>query len=337
MKFIDEASICVIAGDGGHGCCSFRRERCVPFGGPDGGDGGDGGSIFLQGDKRLNSLINFRYKHSFRAGRGGDGKGSQRTGKKGNDLYISVPLGTIVRLENSHELLGEMITQGQVLCVAKGGYRGIGNTHFKSSVNRSPRRFTKGEKGETRSLQLELMLLADVGLLGLPNVGKSTLTSVVSAAKTKIADYPFTTLHPQLGVVRIDSDRHFILADIPGLIKGAAKGVGLGIDFLKHLMRTKLLLHLVDISSADVEQIVTDITSIEEELNEFSNDLSMKPRWLVFNKIDRLNHDCYQSYCSAVVNRLGWRSPVFSIAALKRQGIQKLTHKIMGYLESIDL
>src|SRR5210317_1407220 len=251
MKFVDEASIHVIAGKGGDGSASFRREKYIPFGGPDGGDGGDGGSIYLEGDSGLNTLVDFRHRRIYKAENGVQGKGQERYGKKGEDIYIRVPLGTIVSDENTGLTLGDVTEHGQHLLVARGGKGGLGNVHFKSSTNRAPRKFTPGEPGEEFQLHLELKVLADVGLLGFPNAGKSTLISTVSAARPKVADYPFTTLYPNLGVVRIDVERSFVIADIPGLIEGAAEGTGLGIQFLKHLQRTRLLLHLVDLAPMD--------------------------------------------------------------------------------------
>lgn len=328
MKFIDEAHIKVIAGDGGNGCMSFRREKCVPFGGPDGGDGGDGASIYLIGDVNLNTLIDFRYKKVFRGQRGEDGRGSQCTGAKGENLYIHVPLGTIVQDENTQEVLGDITNDKQTLKVAQGGFHGLGNLRFKSSTNRAPRQTTQGSLGEERDLHLELKVLADVGLLGLPNAGKSTLIRAISAAKPKVADYPFTTIAPNLGVVRIASDQSFVVADIPGLIEGAAEGTGLGIQFLKHIMRTKLLLHVVDIAPLDDSDPLAAIRIIQKELKKFNPELLLKPRWLVFNKIDSLTLEKSQQRVKEMIKKLKWKDPYFCISGLSRQGTKELVNAI---------
>lgn len=334
MKFVDEAKIKVEAGDGGNGCVSFRREKYVPRGGPDGGDGGDGGSIFFIGDEGLNTLADFRFTKSFRAERGQNGSGRQCTGKGGEDLYIKVPLGTMVWDIDIDELIGDVTEQAQTLKVVQAGRHGIGNIHFKSSTNRSPRQSTPGTEGERRRLRLELKVLADVGLLGQPNAGKSTLLSRISAARPKIADYPFTTLHPNLGVVSIETHRSFVVADIPGLIEGAAEGAGLGIQFLKHLSRTGLLLHLVDIAPpGDVNDPVVDAKAIIKELEKFSDELLGRPRWLVLNKIDVLPEDACQKRCREIVEGLEWDGPVFQISAVTGTGIRKLTGSIMDYIE----
>lgn len=333
MKFVDEAVIHVEAGNGGDGCISFRREKFIPFGGPNGGDGGDGGSVYLAADPGLNTLVDFRYQRIFRAQHGERGRGNQCSGKKGEDLYVRVPIGTSVYDDDTGELLGDLTKEQEQLLVAQGGFHGLGNLRFKSSVNRAPRKNTPGTSGEKRTLRLELKLLADVGLLGLPNAGKSTFLHAVSAARPKIADYPFTTLHPSLGVVAIESDRSFVVADIPGLIEGAASGAGLGIHFLKHLSRTHLLLHLFDISSGEPAQIVHDIQSIFRELEQFSPELVHKERWLVANKIDLLSEELVDTRIAEIVSMLSWEGPVFKISAMKRQGTEYLCQKLMTHLE----
>ena len=305
MKFVDEAIIKVKAGDGGNGIVSFRREKYIPKGGPDGGDGGDGGSVYLEADRGLNTLVDFRTSRYFEAERGENGRGRNQTGRSGEDLVIPVPVGTEVYDEETGELIGDLTEPGQRLKVAQGGFHGLGNTRFKSSVNRAPRQCTQGTPGEGRTLRLELKLLAVVGLLGLPNAGKSTFISAVSSARPKVADYPFTTLHPNLGVVRVDPTRSFVVADIPGVIEGAAEGAGLGIQFLKHLSRTRLLLHLVDIAPADGSDPVEAVRTIEHELARFSPELADRPRWLVCNKIDLLPEAEREARCREVVQALG--------------------------------
>jgi len=332
MKFIDEATIQVSAGKGGDGCLSFRREKFVPKGGPDGGDGGDGGSVFLVGDEGLNTLVNFRYERIFKAKNGRSGEGSNCRGKSGEDLLVQVPLGTIVYEKDTGECLGEILENEQQLKVAQGGFHGLGNARFKSSVNRAPRKITKGSPGEARHLLLELKLLADVGLVGLPNAGKSTLIRAVSAARPKVADYPFTTLQPNLGVVRLDEDRSFVIADIPGLIEGAAEGAGLGIQFLKHISRTHLLLHLVDIMPIDDSDPVEAFQKIEAELGKFSESLLEKPRWLILNKVDLVPEEDRAAYCQAIVDRLNWKGPVFHISALAHLDLKTLTDAIGQFL-----
>lgn len=335
MKFVDEATIEVIAGKGGNGCLSFRREKFVPYGGPNGGDGGDGGSIYLLADKNLNTLVDFRFNRLFRAQAGESGKGSECTGKSGQDLYIKVPIGTLVFDVATEEMLGDLVKPQQTLLVARGGQRGLGNVHFKSSTNRAPRRTTQGTLGETRTLRLELQILADVGLLGLPNAGKSTFIRAVSSARPKVADYPFTTLHPHLGVVSIEVDRSFVIADIPGLIEGAAEGAGLGIQFLKHLSRTRLLLHLVDVASPDRNPL-QDIVKITHELEKYSSELATRERWLVFNKLDLLPASEQKQYCQAIIEHLNWSGPIFEISALSGQGCQEICYRILNYLEDQD-
>lgn len=334
MKFVDEVKIHVKAGDGGNGCMSFRREKFIPFGGPDGGDGGDGGSIYFVADENLNTLIDFRYQRRFEAKRGENGKGSQCTGRSGEDLTIPVPVGTIIYDHDTEEVIGDLIAAGQKVCVAKGGWHGLGNLRFKSSTNRAPRRTTKGKLGEERKLRLELKLLADVGLLGLPNAGKSTFIRAVSAAKPKVADYPFTTLHPNLGMVRVDVSRSFVVADIPGLIEGAAEGAGLGHQFLRHLARTKILLHLIDVAPVDGSDPVQSAVAILKELQKYSSDLALKERWLVFNKIDLLPEKDLITICNKIKRKLKWAGPVFKISALKKQGTQELCYALMDRLES---
>ena len=335
MKFVDEVTFQVKGGDGGDGCASFRREKFIPFGGPDGGDGGDGGGVYLVGDPNLNTLVDFRHARIFQAKRGENGKGGNCTGKSGEDLYIRVPVGTIVRNVETDEAMGDVTQAGQKLLVAHGGFHGLGNTRFKSSTNRAPRKFTQGSSAEFRELHLELKLLADVGLLGMPNAGKSTLIRAISSARPKVADYPFTTLYPNLGVVSVSMNRSFVVADIPGLIEGAAQGAGLGIQFLKHLSRTHLLLHLVDAAPLDeTTDPVDEVHKIEAEIKAFSDELAARERWLVLNKIDLLPEGVRETRCQDIIKRLGWQGPAFMISAIQRQGTQELVHKIMQYLEN---
>lgn len=331
MKFVDEAKIKVEAGDGGNGCLSFRREKFIPLGGPDGGDGGDGGSIFVEADRNLNTLVDFRYQRLFKAERGQNGMGNQCTGKKGADLIVKVPVGTIVYDDVTEEVIGDLVETQHKICVAQGGFHGLGNERFKSSTNRAPRKTTKGTPGEKKELRLELKLLADVGLVGLPNAGKSTLIRAVSAARPKVADYPFTTLYPNLGVVRVESEQSFVIADIPGLIEGASEGAGLGIQFLKHLARTSILLHLVDLAPLDESDPVENIRIITKELAKFSEELASKDRWLVFNKIDLLPEDQVASRCEEIVKRTNWQGPIFKISAIKKIGTKELCYKLMEY------
>ena len=334
MKFVDEVTIHVQAGDGGDGCASFRREKFIPFGGPNGGDGGDGGSVYLAADANLNTLVDFRYTRKYRAERGQNGMGRDRTGKSGADKRIAVPVGTVVSDAETGELIGDLAKPGQDLLVARGGVHGVGNTRFKSSTNRAPRQFTKGTPGESRDLKLELKLLADVGLVGLPNAGKSTLIRAISAARPKVADYPFTTLHPHLGVVRAGNLRSFTVADIPGLIEGAADGAGLGVRFLKHVSRTRLLWHVVDVSPLEASSDpVNDVRVIEAELGKFSPELAGRERWLVLNKIDLLLAEERESRCNDIVRRLKWQGPVFAIAAVSGAGTRELIYKAMEKLE----
>ena len=333
MNFIDETTIKVKAGNGGHGCLAFRREKFIPLGGPSGGDGGDGGSVYLRADRGLNTLIRFRYERQFKAKGGEGGKGKNCTGAKGSDLIIPVPIGTLVYDVDTDECLGDLATEGQTLCVAQGGFHGLGNLRFKSSVNRSPRQFTRGSPGEARHLKLELKLLADVGLVGLPNAGKSTLISVISAAKPKIADYPFTTLCPQLGVVHVDGYRSFVIADLPGLIEGAATGAGLGHQFLRHIMRTKLLLHVIDVAPQDGTDPVESVKTIVSELAQFQPELALRDRWLVFNKIDLLPSEEVEARCHAIKTALHWQGPFYIISGLTNKGLQPLIYDIMAHIE----
>jgi GTP-binding protein len=337
MRFVDEATIKVQAGHGGRGAVSFRREKFVPFGGPDGGDGGKGADIYLVGTPGINTLADFRFNRAFRGPNGTAGASRDCTGAGGADLEVTVPIGTVVVDVDTEEQLGDVTEIGQRLLVAKGGKGGWGNTRFKSSTNRTPRKSMPGLPGEKRDLRLELKVMADVGLLGLPNAGKSTLIRAVSAAKPKVADYPFTTLHPNLGVVGVGVHRSFVMADIPGLIEGAAEGAGLGIRFLKHLQRTRLLMHLIDIAPPDPDaDPVKDARSIIQELKKFSADLAAKERWLVLNKVDLLPPAEAEKRCKDIVRRLRWKGPVHRISGLARQGTDALTQAIMTRLEEID-
>lgn len=335
MKFVDEASIHVIAGKGGDGSASFRREKYIPFGGPDGGDGGDGGSVYLEGDSGLNTLVDFRHRRIYKAENGVLGKGQQMYGKKGEDIYIRVPLGTVVTDVVNQVVLGDVTEHGQHLLVARGGRGGLGNVHFKSSTNRAPRKFVPGAPGEDLQLHLEMKVLADIGLLGFPNAGKSTFISAVSAARPKVADYPFTTLYPNLGVVRIGFDSSFVIADIPGLIEGAAEGAGLGVQFLKHLQRTKLLLHLVEIAPLDEMAPGDAIRKLEQELVNFDRELAEKPRWLVFTKIDVLDHDEAKTIAEEVVKELEWTGPWFMISSVTQTGTDELVQSIGRELDEM--
>ncbi len=335
MKFVDEVAITVKAGDGGNGCMSFRREKFIPKGGPDGGDGGDGGSIYLEADPNLNTLVDYRYTRRFNAQRGENGRGSDCTGAKGEDMVLPVPVGTTVIDAGTQEIIGDLTEAGQRLLVAQGGFHGLGNTRFKSSINRAPRQKTDGTPGEVRPLKLELMLLADVGLLGMPNAGKSTFIRSVSAARPKVADYPFTTLIPNLGVVRPAPHQSFVIADIPGLIEGAAEGAGLGIQFLKHLERCRLLLHLVDLAPFDETDPAEQARIIINELEKYSPKLAEKPRWLVINKVDLLLDEEVQEKVDELVKSLNWDGPVFQIAALEGRGSDALCREVMSYLETL--
>lgn len=332
MKFVDEAKILIVAGDGGNGCVSFRREKYIPNGGPDGGDGGDGGDVYMIADENLNTLIDYRFTKSYRAERGENGHSRDCTGKRGQDITISVPVGTRVRDLATNEIIADLTVHGQKQMVAKGGFHGLGNTRFKSSVNRAPRQRTMGTPGEEREVLLELMLLADVGMLGMPNAGKSTFIRAVSAAKPKVADYPFTTLVPSLGVVRMDNHQSFVVADIPGLIEGAADGAGLGIQFLKHLERCRVLLHLIDIDPIDGSDPVENARIIISELEKYSEKLAQKPRWLVFNKVDLLDPEEAKEKAQAIVEALGWEGDYYMIAAINQEGVKKLCWNIMEFL-----
>jgi GTPase len=334
MKFVDEAIIKVHAGDGGNGCVSFRREKFIPFGGPNGGDGGHGGSVWLVADEGLNTLIDFRHQRSFTAQRGENGRGSDMYGKGGEDTAIRVPIGTVVTNVDTDEVIGDLTQHGQRLLVAEGGKGGLGNIHFKSSVNRAPRKSTTGTPGEVRELKLELKLLADVGLLGFPNAGKSTFIRAVSAATPRVADYPFTTLHPNLGVVSLGTDQSFVIADIPGLIEGAAEGAGLGIQFLRHVSRTRLLLHLVDIAPLDGTDPVEQVQAIEQELAKFDPELLERPRWLVLNKADVLAEDERQAVAEEIVRRLGWTQPWFLVSAIARENTMAVCQQVQRFFES---
>jgi GTP-binding protein len=333
MKFVDEATIRVEAGSGGKGCIGFRREKYIPFGGPDGGDGGDGGTIWVEADINLNTLADFRFNRTFRAERGGDGSGANCRGFNGEDMIITMPLGTLIYDESTDELIGELTRLGQRIKLAQGGFHGLGNVRFKSSTNRAPYKATKGSPGEARDLRLELSLMADVGLLGLPNAGKSTLLASVSAARPKIADYPFTTLYPQPGVVAVGPLRSFVMMDIPGLIQGAADGAGLGIRFLKHIQRTRLMLHMVDILPPDGSDIVTNIKTINAELKEFSEELAQRDQWLVFNKIDQMPADEAMALAREAVKKLKWKGRWFTISAVSRAGLDQLLPAVMDWVE----
>ena len=334
MKFIDEATIRVYAGDGGNGVATFRREKYEPMGGPSGGDGGRGGSIYAEADRNINTLIDYRYTRVFRAQRGENGRSAECYGAKGEDMVLRVPVGTAVSDKATGQVLVDLAEHGQRVQLAKGGNGGLGNVHFKSSVNRAPRQCTKGEPGEEFELYLELKVLADVGLLGMPNAGKSTFIRAVSAAKPKVADYPFTTLHPNLGVVRVDTNRSFVIADIPGLIEGAAEGAGLGHQFLRHLARTRLLLHLVDLAPFD-ESVdpVQEARAIVDELRKYDETLYNKPRWLVLNKIDMLEDS--RERTERFVRELGWQGRCFAISAINGAGCKELTYAIMEHLDTM--
>jgi len=337
MKFVDEATARVQAGNGGRGSASFRREKFVPFGGPDGGDGGRGGSVYLRAASGINTLADFRIARTYKAGHGEAGGANDCAGRSGADLYIPVPIGTVVRDADTREQLGDLTRDGEELLVARGGKGGWGNQRFKSSTNRAPRQFGPGLPGEKRSLEFELKVIADVGLLGLPNAGKSTLIRGVSAARPKVADYPFTTLHPNLGVVAVGPHRSFVMADIPGLIEGAAEGAGLGVRFLKHLQRTRLLLHLVDIAPLDPQaDPVGDARAIVAELKKFSRELAAKPRWLVLNKRDLLPPAEAEKRARAIVRRLRWRGPHYLISGATGEGTKELCEAVMTLLEERD-
>jgi GTP-binding protein len=335
MKFIDEANIFVKAGNGGNGIVSFRREKYIPMGGPDGGDGGDGGSVYVIGTTDLNTLSDFRHTRRFVAQRGAHGQGKNCTGAKGADVVIEVPLGTTITTIDQGELLADVSDSVEPILIARGGFHGLGNTRYKSSTNRAPRQCSKGSAGEQFDLKLELKLIADVGLLGMPNAGKSTFIRSVSAARPKVADYPFTTLHPNLGVVSVGKHRSFVVADIPGLIEGAADGVGLGIQFLKHLQRTRVLLHIIDVLPEEgADSPVESAQKILHELQRYDESLYQKPRWLILNKTDLLPADEAMAICSAITDGLGWSGPVYSISAINGEGVEALCQDIMTFLEN---
>jgi GTP-binding protein len=335
MKFVDEADIRVEAGDGGNGVVGFRREKYVPDGGPDGGDGGDGGSVYLVADENLNTLIDYRFQRFHRAERGKNGRTADCTGRGGVDLEVKVPVGTRSTDVDTGELLGDLTKHGQRMKVAQGGYHGLGNARFKSSTNRAPRQKSDGTPGDIRNLKLELMLLADVGLLGMPNAGKSTFIRSVSAAKPKVADYPFTTLVPNLGVVRLDAMRSFVIADIPGLIEGAADGAGLGIQFLKHLERCRVLIHLIDLLPADGSDPVDNAKAIVGELEKYNPKLAAKPRWLVFNKTDLMLDEEVTELCAKIAAALDWQEEYFNISAVQKRGTDALCRKVMDFIDSL--
>lgn len=335
MKFVDEAPIYVEAGRGGNGTMSFRKEKFIAQGGPDGGDGGDGGSVYLIADENLNTLIDYRFQPRYKADDGKRGGTKDCTGASGKDLVLPVPVGTTVIDVDTEEVFGDLTTPGERIKVAQGGFHGLGNTRFKSSTNRAPRKTTPGSEGESRNLKLELKVLADVGMLGMPNAGKSSFIRAVSAAKPKVADYPFTTLVPNLGVVKVQQHRSFVIADIPGLIEGAAEGAGLGIRFLRHLTRCRLLLHAVDMAPADESDPIENVKVIAAELEKFSPTLAKRDRWLLLNKIDLLDPEEADARCDEVIKALNWEGPVFRISALHRQGTPELIGRIMDYLEAI--
>jgi GTP-binding protein len=336
MQFIDEATITVDAGKGGNGCLSFRREKFIPFGGPDGGDGGDGGSVYFVGNPNLNTLIDFRFKRHFKAENGQQGMGGNCTGKKGDDLILEVPLGTMVFDVDTGDMIADVNEPQVPVLIAQGGFHGLGNTRYKSSINRAPRQTSPGSLGESRQVRLELRVLADVGLLGLPNAGKSSLIRAVSSAKPKVADYPFTTLHPGLGVVRVSSHKSFVMADIPGLIEGAAEGAGLGFRFLKHLSRTAVLLHVVDIAPLDGSDPVASAQSIIQELEQYDPELALKPRWLVINKIDLIpDIAAREEAIQNLLQGLNWTGKVFTISALTKDGTESLCYALMQWIEEL--
>ncbi|GAD78751.1 Obg family GTPase CgtA [Vibrio ezurae] len=335
MKFVDEATVKVEAGDGGNGIVSFWREKFITKGGPDGGDGGDGGDIYLEADENLNTLIDYRFQRFYAADRGENGRGGNCTGKRGKDLTLKVPVGTRAVDIHTNEIVGEVAEHGKKVMIAKGGWHGLGNTRFKSSVNRAPRQKTMGTKGEVRELRLELLLLADVGMLGLPNAGKSTFIRSVSAAKPKVADYPFTTLIPSLGVVSVVPEKSFVVADIPGLIEGAADGAGLGIRFLKHLERCRVLLHMIDIMPIDESDPVQNALTIIDELEQYSEKLLNKPRWLVFNKVDLMPEDEANEKIQEILDALGWEDQYFKVSAINKQGTKELCYKLADFMDNL--
>ena len=333
MKFVDEATIDVVAGDGGNGCMSFRREKFLPFGGPNGGDGGRGGSVYAVGDRNLNTLIDFRYARRHEGRRGENGRGSDQYGAAAEDIVLRMPMGTVITDNETNQVIAELLVPDEKVLIVKGGDGGFGNLHFKTSTNRAPRQKTPGWPGEQKKLRLELKVLADVGLLGMPNAGKSSLITAISNARPKIADYPFTTLHPNLGVVRVAPEKSFVVADIPGLIEGAAEGAGLGHQFLRHLQRTRLLLHVVDLAPFDPEvDPVKEAKAIVAELKKYDAELHAKPRWLVLNKLDMVPEGERAARVKDFVKRYRWKGPVFEISALTRQGCQPLIHAIYDHV-----
>jgi GTP-binding protein len=332
MKFIDEAKIEIIAGDGGNGVASFCREKFRPFGGPDGGDGGKGGSIWAVADRNINTLVDYRFSKLHKAKNGENGRGSDCYGKGADDIMLRMPVGTLIIDQNDGEIVADLTEHGQQVLLAKGGEGGWGNIHFKTSTNRAPRQKTEGKEGERRELRLELKVLADVGLLGMPNAGKSTFISAVSNARPKIADYPFTTLHPNLGMVRVSHEKSFVIADIPGLIEGAAEGAGLGIQFLRHLQRTRLLLHIVDLAPFDNVDPVKEAKAIVKELQKYDESLYDKPRWLVLNKLDMVPEADRKKRVKDFVKKFGWKGPAYEISALTRDGCEELVQDIYNYL-----
>ncbi|XBC41620.1 MAG: Obg family GTPase CgtA [Buchnera aphidicola (Kaburagia rhusicola rhusicola)] len=337
MKFLDQAIIYITAGNGGNGCVSFRREKYIPKGGPDGGDGGNGGNVWLQANRNLNTLIDFRFKKNFKAQDGKNGNNKKKSGKKGKDIIIQVPIGTRIIDNNTNEIIDDIKNNKQLTLIAKGGWHGLGNTRFKSSINRTPKKRTLGTKGETREIKLELILLADVGTLGLPNSGKSTLVSNLSAAKTKISNYPFTTLIPVLGTVKIKNSKNFIIADIPGLIKGASKGYGLGIQFLKHLERCNLLLHIIDISIKNPRFILNNIQIILKELKSYSAKLYKKPVWMIFNKIDLISQNEIKKITNFIQKNFKLTQPYYLISSIHNIGIQEMCKDISNFIEKDEL
>ena len=337
MKFVDEATIEVVAGDGGNGCMSFRREKFIPFGGPNGGDGGRGGSVFAVGDSNLNTLIDFRYARRHEARRGENGRGSDQYGAAAEDIVLRMPVGTIIADAETGERIAELLESGERICIVKGGDGGFGNLHFKSSTNRAPRQKTPGWPGEARKLKLELRVLADVGLLGMPNAGKSTLIAAISNARPKIADYPFTTLHPNLGVVRAGPERSFVVADLPGLIEGAAEGAGLGHLFLRHLQRTRLLLHVVDMAPFDGVDPVAQAKAIVKELRKYDESLYEKPRWIVLNKLDMVPTEARAALVKDFVKRMRWKGPVFQVSALAREGLDPMVQAIYEHVAAMKV
>ncbi|MFW5432589.1 MAG: Obg family GTPase CgtA [Methylophilaceae bacterium] len=336
MKFIDEATIKVYAGDGGNGIATFRREKYEPMGGPSGGDGGKGGSIYVMADRNVNTLVDFRYTRTLRAQRGENGRKAEQYGAAGEDTVLHMPVGTVISDKATGQMIVDLADDGKKVLLAKGGANGLGNVHFKSSINRAPRQCTQGQEGESFEIFLELKVLADVGLLGMPNAGKSTFIRSVSAAKPKVADYPFTTLQPNLGVVRVDANRSFVIADVPGLIEGAADGAGLGVRFLKHLQRTSLLLHLVDIAPLDdVTDPVAEAKAIVNELKKHDQTLVEKPRWLVVNKVDMVEDA--EKVAADFIKDYGWDGPVFAISAINGNGCKALTYAIMDHMDAVKL